>query len=187
MVIMEKLESGTPPASLLKLVKAGAGHTRYSFMRKASKLEAFTYTEMMMALGILALVAASTFAAMSQANRFAVANRVYTCAQILVQNQIDAFLSVGPFYPQYSPSIVPNELATGTTTTNNVPIYNDADSGGALVKGTLTRTVVDLGLTQTTNSATDNLNTRRLTVTLAYTFGGKNYSIVMSTLRASDS
>ena len=142
---------------------------------------------MMMALAILALVAASTFAAMTQANRFAVTNRVYTCAQTVVQNQIDTFLSVGPFYPQLNPALVPTELATGTTTTNNVPIYTDTASGSAVIKGTLTRTVVDLGLTQTTNSVTDNLNTRRLTVTLAYTFGGKNYSIVMSTLRTSDS
>ena len=140
-----------------------------------------------MALAILALVAASTFAAMSQANRFAVINRVYTCAQTLVQNQIDTFLSVGPFYPQLTPALVPTELAAGTTTTNNVPIYADSTSGSTLVKGTMTRTVVDLGLTQTTNGVTDDLHTRRLTVTLTYNFAGKNYSIAMSTLRASDS
>jgi type II secretory pathway pseudopilin PulG len=141
---------------------------------------------MMMALAILALVAASTFAAMSQANRFAITNRVYTCAQTLVQNQIDTFLSVGPFNPQLNPPLIPSELATGTTTTTNVSIYADTATAATVVSGTLTRTVVDLGLTQTTNSITDNLNTRRLTVTLAYTFGGKNYSIVMSTLRSSD-
>jgi prepilin-type N-terminal cleavage/methylation domain-containing protein len=169
-------------------VKAGAGHTtRHSFIGKTRYRDAFTYTEMMMALAILALVAASTFAAMTQANRFAVTTRVYTCAQTLVQTQIDTFLSVGPFYPQLSPPLVPAELAAGTTTTNNVPIYADTASGSTLVSGTMTRTVVDLGLTQTTNSVTDNLNTRRLTVTLAYTFLGKNYSIVMNTLRASDS
>ena len=142
---------------------------------------------MMMALSILALVAASTFAAMSQANRFAVTNRVYTCAQTLVQNQIDTFLSVGPFYPQFNPPLVPTELATGTNTSNNIPIYADTVTAATIVNGSMTRTVADLGLTQTTNSVTQNLYTRRLTVTLSYTFGGKNYSIVMSTLRASDS
>ena len=156
-------------------------------MRQTSRQDAFTYAEMMMALAVLALVAASTFAAMSHANRFAVTNRVYTCAQTVVQNQIDTFLSVGPFDPQLSPPLVPTELATGTTTTTNVPIYSDSASGGAVVNGTMTRTVVDLGLTQTTNGVTDDLQARRLTVTLAYTFSGKNYSIVMSTLRASDS
>ena len=139
----------------------------------------------MMALAILGLVAASTFAAMSQANRFAITNRVYTCAQTIVQNQIDTFLSVGPFDPQLSPPLVPSELATGSTTTS-VPIYADTATAATVVGGTLTRTVVDLGLTQTTNSVTDNLNTRRLTVTLTYTFAGRNYSIVMSTLRSSD-
>ena len=168
-------------------VISGAGHPRHHFLRKTVRLQGFTYAEMMMALAILALVAASTFAAMSQANRFAITNRVYTCAQTLVQNQIDTFLSVGPFNPQLNPPLVPTELATGTTTTNNVQIYADTASGGTVVSGTLTRTVVDLGLSQTTNGSTDNLNTRRLTATLTYTFAGNNYSIVMSTLRASDS
>ena len=85
---------------------------------------------MMMALSILALVAASTFAAMSQANRFAITNRVYTCAQTLVQNQIDTFLSVGPFYPQSD--LIPAELATGTNTTNNIPIYADTASAASI-------------------------------------------------------
>ena len=168
-------------------VNSGAGHARPLFVRKTIRLDAFTYAEMMMALAILALIAASTFAAMSQANRFAITNRVYTCAQTLVQSQIDSFLSAGPFDPQFSPPLVPTELATGTTTTNNVQIYADTASGSTVVSGTLTRTVVDLGLNQTTNGSTDNLNTRRLTATLTYTLAGKNYSIVMSTLRASDS
>lgn len=169
------------------VVISGAGRTRPLFIGKGPRQDAFTYAEMMMALAILALVAASTFAAMSRANRFATTNRVYTCAQTVVQNQIDSFLSVGPFNPQLNPPLVPTELATGTTTTNNVQIYADTASGSTVVSGTLTRTVVDLGLSQTTNGSTDNLNTRRLTATLTYTFGGKNYSIVMSTLRASDS
>ncbi len=156
-------------------------------MRQTSRQHAFTYAEMMMALAILALVGASTFAAMSRANRFAITNRVYTCAQTLVQSQIDTFLSVGPFYPQLSPPLVPTELATGTTTTTDIPIYADSASGSPLVKGTLTHTVADLGLTQTTGGVTEDLHTRRLTVTLTYTFSGKNYSIVMSTVRASDS
>lgn len=168
-------------------VTSGAGHPRPHFVGNPPQLEAFTYLEMVMALAILALIGASTFAAMSQANRFAAANRVYTCAQTLVQNQIDSFLSAGPFDPQSNPPLVPTELATGTTTTNNVQIYADTASGGTVVSGTLIRTVVDLGLSQTTNGSTDNLNTRRLTATLTYTFAGKNYSIVMSTLRASDS
>jgi type II secretory pathway pseudopilin PulG len=166
-------------------VKAGTGHTKHPFLQKTPRLDGFTYAEMMMALSILALVAASTFAAMSQANRFAITNRVYTCAQALVQNQIDTFLSVGPFNPQSD--LIPAELATGTNTTNNIPIYADTASAATIVSGSMTRTVADLGLTQTTNSVTQNLYTRRLTVTLSYTFGGKSYSIVMSTLRASDS
>ena len=121
------------PTAFCSRVKAGAGLTRHPFMRETSRQDAFTYAEMMMALAILALVAASTFAAMSQANRFAITNRVYTCAQTLVQNQIDTFLSVGPFYPQFDPALVPTELAAGTTTTNNVPIYADTATAATVV------------------------------------------------------
>jgi len=148
---------------------------------------AFTYIEMMMALSILGLVTGSTFTSMSQANKFAVSNRVYTCAQTVAQNQVDAFLTAGPFYPDASPALVPTELTTGTTTTNGVTIYTDSATGSNVVTGTLTRTVADLGVTQTTNGVTQNLNARRLTITLSYTFGGKGYSVLMSTLRASDS
>src|SRR5437879_7810837 len=105
------------------MVKAGTGHAKHPFLRKTSRLDGFTYAEMMMALSILALVAASTFAAMSQANRFAVTNSVYTCAQTLVQNQIDTFLSVGPFYPQFIPPLVPTDRATGPNTSTNIPTY----------------------------------------------------------------
>jgi prepilin-type N-terminal cleavage/methylation domain-containing protein len=75
MVIMKTPES-THCLFFFQIVKAGAGHTTHPFLRKTPRLDGFTYAEMMMALSILALAAASTFAAMSQANRFAITNRV---------------------------------------------------------------------------------------------------------------
>lgn len=154
---------------------------------EARAREAFTYTEIMVALAILALAASAAFASLTQANKFAVSHRVYTCAQTLAQNQIDAFLSAGPFYPQLNPALIPPELIAGTATTAGITIYADSATNAAVVTGAMTRTVADLGLTQTTGGTTDPLHTRRLSVTLSYTFAGREYSVLMSTLRASDS
>jgi type II secretory pathway pseudopilin PulG len=147
--------------------------------------DGFTYVELTIALALLTLSVAGTFPVLTQANTIAVTNRAHTCAEILVQNEIDAFLTAAPFYPQFS--LIPAELVTGTTTQNNVAIYTDSSTGDVVVSGTLTRTVADLGLTQTTNSATQNLQITSETVTLNYTFRGKAYSVSMSTLRTSDS
>lgn len=115
-------------------------------------------------------------------NGSAAANRIYTCAEAIAQNQIDAFLSAKPYSPLLSQ--VPPELVPATTTPT-VTIYNDP-GGNLTITGTLTRTVADLGLTQVTNGKTDNLDARRLSVTIDYTFKGKAYQVALSTVRASD-
>ncbi len=162
-------------------------NSRYLRRRQAAAAAGFTYVELMVATAILALVAGTVVTAMGQANNYAFSHRVYTCAQTLAQNEIDAFLSAAPFHPQLNPPLVPPALVEGTTMNNNVQIYADPESGGSIVTGSMTRTVADLALTQTTNGVTQNLRTRRLTVTLNYTFGGKDHSVRMSTLRSSDS
>jgi hypothetical protein len=119
-----------------------------------------------------------------QMNMSATSNRVYTCAETIAQNQIDGFLSAQPYSPQLSQ--IPTELVTGTTT-STVPIYTDPASGGTLsVSGTMTRVVEDLALTQLTNGKTDNLDARRINVTIDYTFKGRAYQVSLSSVRTSD-
>lgn len=151
----------------------------------AREIAAFTYIEVMVALSILSLVATSAFTSLGHANKRAVDNRVHTCAQALVQNQIDAFLTAGPFYPQLDPPIVPPELVVAKSTPT-MPVYTDPANNHVTVKGSMTRMVADLELAQATNGTTDNLHTRRLRVRLDYTLHGKKYSVVMTTLRAAD-
>jgi hypothetical protein len=128
-------------------------------------------------------------------NSSAVANRIYTCAQTIAQNQIDAFLSAQPYsprhiaddgtaYPRTATPLIPANLSVGTTTSTPT-IYNDP-SGTLTITGTMSCVVADLGLNQTTNSITDSLDCRSLSVTLNYTFKGKAYSVALSTVRTSD-
>ena len=180
--------------------------TSTALRRKQHRAGAFTLIEVLVSLGVLTLVAGSVSWSLTQLNFSAASNRIYTCAQTIVQNEIDAFLSAEPYsprhiaddgtaYPRTATPLIPAALTTGTfstgivtpTTGGLVTIYTDPASGGTLtITGTLSRTVTDQGLTQTTNSKTDSLDVRSLSVTLNYTFKGKAYTVSASTLRTSD-
>jgi type II secretory pathway pseudopilin PulG len=148
------------------------------------KRGAFTMIEVLVSFTMLGLIAAGTMWALTQSNAYASANRVHTCARTLVQNQIDAIETAESFDPQLG--YVPTVLATGTSTQSNLTIYKDPLTNAVAATGTLTTTVADLGLTQTTNSVTSNLNVRRATVTLTYTYRNQSYAFTMCTLRSSD-
>src|SRR6266851_1542996 len=96
---------------------------------------AFALVDVMVGLALLTLIAASAIWSLTQMNRFAVSDRLATCAETIAQNQVDAFLMAGPFSVQLS--LIPAELAIGTTTIANVPIYTDPSNGVVVVTGTL--------------------------------------------------
>ena len=102
------------------------------------------------------------------------------------QNQIDLILSKEPFDVTTTPQRIPTVLALGTTTTPNVFIYQDPVSGTVIVTGTMTTTVADVGSTMTFAGTTANLNMRKATVNVAYTFHNKSYNVSMDTIRTAD-
>lgn len=65
-------------------------------------------------------------------------------------------------------------------------IYTDPVTGSIVVTGTMTIAVTDPGFTMTFAGSTTNLNTRCATVTVSYTYRGKNYSVSMNTMRTAD-
>ena len=86
-----------------------------------------------------------------------------------------------PYYPYYRDGSSPNVLK------KQAFIYRDPVTGLDIVKGVLASTVTDTGMTMTFISATPtNLNTRKATVSVTYSFRGKNYDVSMGTLRAGD-
>ena len=82
-----------------------------------------------------------------------------------------------PYYPYYRPNAGP--------VSKQAFIYTDPTSGKVIVTGTLTATITDTGATMSfVNTA--NLNTRRATVRVNYTYRGRSYEVAMDTLRTAN-
>src|SRR3989442_496976 len=96
-------------------------------LRRPSRA-AFTMVEVMISLGLLALIAGSVSWALSQMNFSAASSRVYTCAEIIAQNESDAFLSAAPYNPQLNQ--VPTALAI--VTNSSVPIVTPTNADGSI-------------------------------------------------------
>lgn len=156
---------------------------------------AFTLVEVAFSLAALALTAAGVFFGFNTINTSAAANRLYSEAQALAEQRIDAILTKGPFDPTQSPPKVPAELQLGQTTEEGVLVYVDPVTNAKVVTGERITTITDAGLTQTVNGKTTNLNVRRARVEVRYPFRSKqivngkpvpNYSVVMNTMRTAD-
>ena len=133
----------------------------------------FTLVEVMVGTSLMSLCATFAYAAILMSNRTAVTNRLYTLAQELARNQIDAIECAAPFNPQFSPAQIPAALTTNSST---VPLYVDPTSNATVVTATVATTVADVGN-----------NTRSALVTVSFVFRGKTYQVQMNTLRTSDS
>jgi prepilin-type N-terminal cleavage/methylation domain-containing protein len=84
-----------------------------------------------------------------------------------------------PYYPYY-------RTAGGQPISRQAFIYQDPVSGNVIVTGTLITTITDTGSTMTFAGATQNLNVRRATATVNYSFRNKDYVVAMDTLRTAD-
>jgi type II secretory pathway pseudopilin PulG len=150
---------------------------------------AFSLVETMVSLSVLGIGIASTVGALTKFNSNASITRNATGAYAAVMNQIDLIQSDAPFNPQKTnpdgTAQIPPELQLGTQTTNNVPIYQDPDTG-LVVSGTMTTTVSDISSTYTQGSQTFPLRMYQAVVTVTYTYLNRNYSFSMSTIRTSD-
>ena len=136
--------------------------------------------EVLVASGILMVVAATAIYALTLTNRQAVSSRVRAAAQSIVQNQIDQILTRGPYAPTNVPPDVPAVLKTATT--NNVPVFTDPESGKLVVSGTLKTVIEDSGAKVNGTP----LYVVKAGVTLDYTLAGRKQTITMNTMRAPD-
>jgi prepilin-type N-terminal cleavage/methylation domain-containing protein len=153
-------------------------------LRRQGGKRAFTLMEVVMALAVVGTMGAGAYVGFNSLNTYAISSRLYSEAQTAAQNQIDLILSKEPFDPANNK--IPTVLTLGATTTPNVFIYKDPVSGNVVVTGTMTTTITDLGTTMTFAGSTTNLNTRRATVTVSYTYRGKAYNVSMDTMRTGD-
>lgn len=137
-----------------------------------------------MALAVIGTMGAGAYVGFNSLNSYAISSRLYSEAQTCAQNQIDLILSKEPF--DVTNNKIPSILALGTTTTPNVFIYEDPVSGNAVVVGTMTTTITDTGSTMNFTGVNTNLNIRRATVTVSYTYRNTNYIVSMDTARTAD-
>jgi hypothetical protein len=156
------------------------GMSRCTHARRAG----IALIQVIMAMGIIALCGAAGLRALIEINRKAASMRTLNQARAIVQRNIDSALGV-PFSRTMTPAILAITPATGTT-------YDDDGNGdnledivvgrsgaGAVVRGTLTRIV-------TAHPNPDNVDIRRVTFQLTYTYRLKSYTFEMSTIRAAD-
>src|SRR5437879_13485324 len=111
--------------------------------RKAKRPAAFTLAEVTMALAVIGTMGAGAYVGFNSINTYAISSRLYSEAQTCAQNQIDLILSKEPFDPANNK--IPSVLALGTTTTQNVFVYQDPVSGSVVVTGKLHTTISDTG------------------------------------------
>jgi prepilin-type N-terminal cleavage/methylation domain-containing protein len=90
-----------------------------------------------------------------------------------------------PYYPYYPYYRIPSGADAGKIA-KQAFIYHDPVTGLDVVKGTLTSTVTDAGMTMDFVNTGTPLNTRKATAKVAYTFRNRNYDVSMDTLRTAD-
>ena len=117
--------------------------------------------------------------------------------ELMTTAELDSLASSGVSFPTSAPTATP---ATSSSYYPYYPyyrengsgpikkqafIYQDPVTGTVVVSGTLTSTITDASLSMNFINSS-NLNTRKASVTVAYNFRGRDYTLSMNTLRTSD-
>lgn len=145
---------------------------------------AFTLVQVMIATGIIALAGLAGVQALFLVNRKAAAMRMTTNARAVVQRNIDTALGV-PFSAAQQPAILAITPSGGTVYDddgngdNLVNVVLMRDGTDVLVYGTLTRIV-------TAEPNGQNVDLRRITFQLDYSYRGQPYTYSMTTMRSPD-
>ena len=160
----------------------------------------FTLVEAVVAVGVIGVAFTSCLGALALMNSIASISRNYTGAYVALEKRIDWALTASPFNPQSNQFPVDGsvQLAPGTYTETNIPVYNEAQAGfdpisGLLqlltnpstpntqFTGTMTTTVTDISPTPNAPPYIYRIN-----VTIKYKYRNRDYSVSMDTLRTSD-
>lgn len=119
--------------------------------------------------------------------------------EVMTTAEIDALASSGVTFPTAAPTSTPATTSSyypyypyfrsgsGQPVSKQAFIYQDPVSGKVIVTGDLITTVANASLSMTfPGAATNDLNVRRVTATVKYSFRNKNYEVSMDTLRTAD-
>jgi prepilin-type N-terminal cleavage/methylation domain-containing protein len=119
--------------------------------------------------------------------------------EVMTTAEIDALALSGVAFPTSAPTATPAMTSSyypyypyfrtgaGEPVSKQAFIYQDPVSGKVVVTGDLITTVADTGMSMTfPGAANNNLNVRRVTATVKYSFRNKAYIVAMDTLRTAD-
>ncbi|HVF71160.1 MAG TPA: prepilin-type N-terminal cleavage/methylation domain-containing protein [Chthoniobacterales bacterium] len=118
--------------------------------------------------------------------------------ELMTTAELDGLVTSGVTFPSVAPTATPATTssyypyypyyrsASGQPVSKQAFIYQDPVSGKVIVTGTLVTTVTDTATTMTFVGANTNLNLRRVTATVRYSFRNKDYVVAMDTLRTAD-
>lgn len=150
-------------------------------------LGAFSLLETLIAFFVLSLSVGGIFAGLAKLNEYAVINRLYTSGLASAQARIDRSLVDKPYDPLGG--FVHPDLESKTEVNKNLTIYADpaaTGSNGLLVTGTMTTVISSVSTPVASGTAYGNITLQRTSVTVAYQFKGKPYSIQLTCLRSPD-
>lgn len=134
----------------------------------------FTLVEVMVAVGVLALVSVSVTQAMLQMNRRAAIARVTNAAKAEALSRIQQ-VSQCAYNPDATPAVIPSILTLQNTSTQ-IDLGSTLTGLGS-IPGTATWNVTDLA---------SGTNIRSVRCTVAYKYLGKNLSYELVTYRSPD-
>ena len=118
--------------------------------------------------------------------------------EVMTTAELDALAASGVAFPTAAPTATPAvsssyypyypyyRTGSGQPISRQAFIYQDPVSGNVIVTGTLVTTITDTSSTMTFAGAIQNLNVRKATATVSYSFRNKNYDVAMDTLRTAD-
>ena len=140
--------------------------------------------EALVAAAVLVMTTVGATHALLTANRLAASSRVLTSARAVVQRNIDTALTV-TFTQASQPAILGITSASGSSYNDQggydstIQIATQDIGGTAVATGTLTRIV-------TAVANADGADIRQVTFRMDYTYGGRNQSVSMTTMRSID-
>jgi hypothetical protein len=118
-------------------------------------------------------------------------------AELMTTAELDAVAAAGVTFPASAPTSTPAtsssyypyypyyRTAGGQPLQKQAFIYQDPVTGNTVVTGTLTITVTDPALTMT-YIGSSNLNMRKTTATVNYTFRNHDYNVSLDSMRTAD-
>lgn len=142
----------------------------------------FTFIELLVTMGIFIAFTAGAIAALVQFNRYAMASRLRVHAIALAQERVDEILTANWRWNAPRPAVLTN----GSHEEKGLALDTDDLNEQTGLSSIFTPLVARLDASRTVEIADVTARTLRATVTVTYRYGDRDYSVSLTTMRATD-